>query len=83
MTVLDHIEQIQQKPDHIKRRILVTIIGVVMTGIVIVWLISLKYSLAIQTNKNNEKEHISESPFALIYSGTKQYLKDALAFFHK
>ena len=68
---MDKIENIQKKPDYIKKRILFAVVAVIMFVIIAVWVSTLNISMGVEESR--EKKEAFASPFAVI----KDIVKDS------
>ena len=63
MPLIDNIEKLHKKPDHIKRRILLASVFVLMFIVVSVWVSTLRISLG----KESPKDSQVSSPFTVFF----------------
>jgi hypothetical protein len=82
MAFFDYLESLRQKPDHIKQRIVFGVVGGLMAIIIGAWLMSLSYTLSLDTKPKDEKEY-SESPFVVVFSSLKGSIEAAISSFRK
>lgn len=68
MAIIDNIEKLHKKPDHVKRLILFVSIFVVMFVVVFVWVSTLKTTL----ERENEKDSQVSSPFSVFFGIIKE-----------
>jgi preprotein translocase subunit SecF len=61
MSLMNKIENLQKKPEAIRRRILVVSIVAVMFLVVVIWIFSLNFSLG-----SDEKNETSFTPFKIV-----------------
>ena len=54
MAIIDNIEKLHKKPDHIKRRILLASVFVIMFIVVSVWVSTLRMTLGRESQKDNQ-----------------------------
>ena len=77
MDFIEKIEELQQKPDHIRRRILVISVTSIMAVIIGIWLLLLGRSLAtVDTKTEKEQKNVALTPFALLGGQIKESFQD-------
>lgn len=52
MSLIDKIEDLQNKPEHCRRRVLVASVLIIMSAVVLIWVSTIKFSLAKQDSKD-------------------------------
>lgn len=67
---MDKIENIQKKPDYIKRRILFVVVAVIMFIVVAVWVSTLNITMGVGENRANDG--VPAPPFAVIKDIARQ-----------
>ena len=82
MAFFDFIDSLRQKPDYVKQRLVFGVVGGLMVVVIGAWLMSLSYTLTLDTRQKPEKDY-SESPFVVVFSSIKQSLQAAISSFHK
>jgi hypothetical protein len=70
MSLMDKIENIQKKPDYIKKRILFIAVLMIMFVIVAVWVSTLNITMGVEEVR--EKKEVFASPFAVIKDIVRQ-----------
>lgn len=73
MSLMDKIENIQKKPDYIKKRILFVVVSIIMFIIIAVWVSTLNISVGVEESR--EKQESFASPFAIIRDIAKDSVK--------
>ena len=61
MAIIDNIEKLHKKPDHIKRRILLVSVFVLMFVVVSVWVSTLRITMGRESKKDSQVS----SPFSV------------------
>ena len=69
---MDKIENIQKKPDYIKKRILFAVVAIIMFVIIAVWVSTLNVTIGVEESR--EKKESFASPFAVI----KDIVRDSI-----
>ena len=64
MSLMDKIENIQKKPDYIKKRILFAAVLMIMFAIIAVWVSTLNITAGVEEDR--EKKEAFASPFAVV-----------------
>ena len=67
MPFIDNIEKLHKKPDHIKRRILLASVFIIMFIVVSVWVSTLRIALGEKTQKDSQVS----SPLSVFFSIVK------------
>ena len=70
---MDKIENIQKKPDYIKKRILFAAVAIIMFVIIAVWASTLNITIGVEESR--EKQESFASPFAIIRDIAKDSIK--------
>jgi len=69
MPLIDNIEKLHKKPDHIKRRILLASVFVLMFIVVSVWVSTLRITLSKESPKDSQVSSPLSVFFGIIKSG--------------
>ena len=67
MAIIDNIEKLHKKPDHIKRRILLASVFVLMFIVVSVWVSTLRMTLG----REDQKDSQVSSPLSVFLASSK------------
>ena len=67
MAIIDNIEKLHKKPDHIKRRILLASVFVIMFVVVSVWVSTLRMTLG----REDKKDSQVSSPLSVFFGIVK------------
>ena len=73
MPFIDNIEKLHKKPDHIKRRILLASVFVLMFVVVSVWVSTLRITMGRESKKDSQVS----SPFSVFFGIVKGALTPA------
>lgn len=69
MSLISKIENLQKRPESVRRRVLFIVIAMVMFFVVSAWVFTLKFSLNREENKNNQA---AIAPFKIIMNMAKE-----------
>lgn len=73
MSLMDKIENIQKKPDYIKKRILFAVLAIIMFVIIAAWISTLNITMGV--GESREKQDSFASPFAVIKDLARDIVK--------
>lgn len=85
MDFLDKIEEIQQKPVQVRKRILIVSVGLTMVIIIGAWLAIMSRTLAVNTSSKDldKNQNSAMTPFSLLSNQFKGLSKNLQDMFNK